>query len=40
MGMWAGLGKATSKMVEVSLAEHAVFKESKLSEEHLRHLSQ
>lgn len=39
MGVRAGLGKAASQMVEVSLAEHAVFKESKLPEEHLRHLS-
>ena len=40
MGVWAGLGKAASQMVEVSLAEHAVLEEGQLPEEHLRHLSQ
>ena len=40
MREWAGLGKAASQVVKVSLAEHAVFEEGQLSEEHLRHLSQ
>lgn len=40
MGVWAGLGKATSQMVEVSLAKHAVLEEDQLPEEDLRHLSQ
>lgn len=40
MRVWAGLGKAASQMVKVSLAEHAVFEEGQLPEEHLRHLSQ
>lgn len=40
MGVWAGLGKASPQMVEISLAEHAVFEEGQLPEEHLRHLSQ
>lgn len=40
MGAWAGLGEATSQMVEISLAEHAVFEEGQLLKEHLRHLSQ
>lgn len=39
MGAWAGLSKAASQMVEVSLTEHAVFEEGQLPEEHLRHLS-
>lgn len=40
MGVWAGLGKAASQMVEVSLAEHAVLEEGQLAEEDLRSLSQ
>lgn len=40
MGVWAGLGKAASEMMEVSLTEHAVLEEGQLPEEHLRHLSQ
>lgn len=40
MGVWARLGKASPQMVEISLAEHAVFEEGQLPEEHLRHLSQ
>lgn len=38
--VWAGLGKAASQMVKVSLTKHAVLEEGQLPEEHLRHLSQ
>ena len=40
MRQWAGLGKAASKMVEVSLTKHAVLERGQLAEEHLRHLGQ
>lgn len=40
MGVWTGLCKASSQMLEVSLTEHAVFEGGQLLKEHLRDLSQ